>query len=231
MEAKQNKIEVSLSSILGYTLYKMPSAISYDKHMSALSDAWSVANTLISNEMKTVFNNSSAGHNKKTYCVIIQKGKIKNICNVDDKSKYIAALVDKNFILTDSICVEDWRNRMCTISTIDHAAVRSLKNWLKNNNGPYGVGGIEFFLMRIMLNPELAARHPRFYATAQRKYREFKTEIRKRNYLPSIIINDFREFLTLIKKRRDYVAPSSEHPVHYYKLRPRKSVVYYPQNN
>ena len=209
----------------------MSSTIPYDEHMSALSDAWSVANTLMCNEIKTILKHSTDSPNNKTYCVIIKEGKIKNICKVGNKSKHMAALVNNDFILTDIICVEDWRNRMRTISTIDRSIVASLNNWLKNNDPPFGVGGVEFFLMRIMLNPELAARYPRFYATSQRKYKEFNSQIDKLGLLPSTIVDEFREFLTLIKKRPDYVPPSREHPQHYYKLRPRKRVLYYPQNN
>ena len=209
----------------------MTVTIPYDQHMSALSYAWSVANTLMCNEIKTVLKHSSDSPNNKTYCIIIQEGKIKRVCKMGNKSKHMDALINKDFVFTDTICVEDWRNRINSINTIDRSIVLSLNNWLKNNEGPYGVGGVEFFLMRIMLNPELAARYPRFYATSQRKYREFKSTIRKMGFLPSTIVDEFREFLTLIKKRPDYVAPSREHPAHYYKLRPRKPVLYYPENN
>ena len=203
----------------------MASTIPYDEHTNALKDAWNTANFLAYGNAKALLNHNYRGLYRKVYFLDIQKGKLKKISSniVNDN-----IFPDMDFVLRETICTMDWRYRIKMISTIDDSILCRLLNWLNDNTGYVGVGGVELLLLTFMLHPEVPARYPRLYAVSQLKQREFKNEIRRKKLPPSEIINEFREFLTLIKKRPDYVRASSERPAHRYQLRPRKPVVYSP---
>jgi len=201
----------------------MASTIPYKEHMSALKEAWDTANSLAYKNAKFLLKHNYKDPMSKVYFLTIQKGKIMNISsnNFEDNTE--------DFVLKERVCIIDWRRRINSTSTIDNTFLLHLKNWLDNNTKILGLGSIELFLLTIMLHPELVARYPRFYAVSQQKQKEFKNVILRRRLPPSEIVNDFHEFLTLIKKRHDYVAPSRERPAHRYQLRPRMpAVVYYP---